>query len=115
MSQTVAPEVTEKEQMYVALFAEQASRGLSLNALARETGIPSGTLSWWKKELRRRESRRSSSTRPAFVPVTVRDTTASPGDAAFEVLLPNGVRLRVPATFDESTLHRLVVTLASAC
>jgi len=115
MSQTAAPEVTEKERMYAALFTEQASRRLSLSALARETGIPSGTLSWWKKEIRRRESRRSSCARPEFVPVTVRDTKPLTADAGFEVLLPNGVRLRVPSAFDESALRRLVVTLASAC
>ncbi len=115
MSHPAAPEVTEKEQMYVALFAEQASRGLSLSALARETGIPTGTLSWWKKEIVRRESRRLASSRPEFVPVTVRDTIPPIADAGFEVLLPNGVRLRVPSAFDESALRRLIVTLASAC
>ena len=35
--------------------------------------------------------------------------------AGFEILLPNGVRLHVPSAFDESALHRLVSTLASAC
>ena len=115
MGHSPAPEVTEKERMYVSLFAEQTARGLSLRGLARETGIPRGPLSWWKMEIRRGEARRLPSARPEFVPVTVRDTAPSTTRDGFEVLLPNGVRLHVPAAFDESALLRLVVTLASAC
>ena len=111
----MSPEVTEKEQMYVALFAEQASRGLSLSGLSRETGIPTGTLSWWRKEIRRRVVRRRSPASSAFVPVTVRDSSPSSATAGFELMLPNGVRLHVPAAFDESALHRLLSTVASAC
>ncbi len=115
MSRSPAPEVTEKERMYIALFEEQALRGLTVPALASESGIPSGTLSWWKKEIRRREARRSSAPPIEFLPVTVRDTPPSSATSRFEVLLPNGVRLLVPTVFDEGELHRLVVTLASAC
>ena len=81
--------------------------------LSRETGIPPGTLSWWKKESRRRESRRSAAP-TEFLPVTVRDAAPSSATSGFEVLLPNGVRLYVPSAFDEGALHRLLVTLASA-
>lgn len=113
----MCPEVTEKEQMYVALFAEQASRGLSLSGLSRETGIPTGTLSWWRKEIRRREVRRRTPApaSSAFVPVTLRDSAVSSVGAGFELMLPNGVRLHVPPVFDEGALHRLVATVASAC
>ena len=77
MSSSAAPAVTEKERMYVALFAEQSARGLSLTALSRETSIPTGTLSWWTKEIRRREALRRSSGEADFVPVTVRETGPS--------------------------------------
>jgi transposase-like protein len=101
--------------MYIGLFATQKKRGLSLAALARESGIPAGTLSWWKKEIRRRADRRGSSPRPSFVPVTVRPASRPVTDAGFEILLPNDVRLRVPTAFDKNDLERLVATLVSAC
>ena len=114
MSRRPTVTVTEKEQMYVALFEEQARRGLTVPALSRETGIPASTLTWWRKEIRLREARRSSGP-TGFLPVTVREETRSCAPSGFEVLLPNGVRLHVPSAFDEGALHRLVVTLASAC
>ena len=115
MPNAVTPAVTEKEQMYVDLFAVQEQRGLSLAALGRETGIPTGTLSWWRKEIRRRAARRRSSPAVAFAPVTVRPSSRPVGDVGYEILLPNGVRLRVPAAFDDGDLERLVTTLVSAC
>jgi len=114
MSHSPTTAVTEKERMYVALFEEQARRGLTVPALAREAGIPASTLSWWKKEIRLREARRSE-TRSDLVPVTVRDVSPSDIPTGFEVLLPNGIRLHVPTSFDEGALERLVVTLTSAC
>ncbi len=114
MSEPAVPAVTEKESMHAALFAEQANRRLSLSELARQTGIPTGTLSWWKQEIRRRETLRSASL-PEFVAVTVRDDDPLAPAAGFEVLLPNKVRIHVPAAFDEDALHDLVVTLASVC
>ena len=114
MSHPCPPAVTEKEEMYAALFAEQARRGMSQEGISRRTGIRLSTLSWWRKEIRRREALRSSMAME-FVPVTIGDPDAPPNSIGFEVLLPNGVRLHVPTVFDKDALHGLVSTLASAC
>ena len=100
--------------MYAAMFAEEAEHGLGLDELAHQTGIRLSTLSWWKREIPRREARRSASL-AEFVAVTVRDDDPRPSAIGFEVLLPNRVRIHVPAVFDESVLHTLLVTLVSAC
>lgn len=125
-----APVVTDREKFYVALFSEGAERGLSMTALAREKGIPSGTLHWWAKEIRRRESARNGgpvvprrrTTRkksapdaaPAFVPVEITDASSTLGGAAdFEVRLRNGTEVRVPPRFDGASLRQLVEILGA--
>ena len=125
-----APVVTEREKFYVELFAERAERGVSMTTIAREKGIPSGTLHWWAKEIRRRESarngglvvprRRTTSRKsaqhaaPAFVPVEITDASSALGGAAdFEVRLRNGTEVRVPPRFDASSLRQLVEILGA--
>lgn len=87
------------------LLTRRKRRGLTYRELAEESGISERTLSWWAWKLRREERDGIS-----FVELQVSGEAAS---GEIEVVLAGGHRLRVPAGFDEDTLRRLVVALAS--
>jgi hypothetical protein len=105
--------------------------GLTAKEFADEAGINARTLSYWKWRLGRdrrtdgeRERgpaagprrRRAATTRPApvaFVEVVAPASETPPGPSApaaepFEITWPSGVRVRVPARFDDAALERLV-------
>jgi len=126
----------ETETFYRGLLDEQAGSGVSLRAFAAARGIPSGTLSSWRHQLKRRdaEARASSTERaatgPRFVPVSVvgsgpgaaTDPTAqeptrtgSPmcARAGYEVVLGRDRLLRLPADFDAARVAALVRAVAS--
>lgn len=127
MSEQQAPRRTEREQYYRKLFEEHAESGLSLVRFAAEKNLVAGTVSWWKKELRRRDAlragrelpppkprKRSASTK--LVPVCVTDRGAPPASSGvYEVALPGGAAIRVPYDFETDSFRRLVMVLGSAC
>lgn len=91
--------------------------GQSTAAFARERGVAA-----WKlyEGLRRRRKRRLAEPRgdgssgeaaAAFVPVRL--TSQDPSGSLFEVELRSGRVLRVPASYEETALLRLVRTLES--
>jgi hypothetical protein len=85
--------------------------GLSAVQYAAETGINAGTLKFWHYKLtkaKRSETGRvrASKKRAAFVEVRAVAT-----DARFEVELRNGRQLRVPESFEEKALERLLAVL----
>jgi len=111
----------ETEQLYRRLLAEQAESRLSMRTFAAERGVPAGTLSFWKHELRKRDARTKRSG-PAlgtrFVPVSIVGAVAaepappaSPG--IYEVVLGENRVLRLPADFDAARVAALVRALGS--
>ena len=127
-----SPRCTEKERFYRGILEDAEGRGIPLAQVAVERDIPAGTLSWWRGEIRRREALRRGVTvkgrnsraegRIDFVPVETgaardvppaEDRPASGPD--FEVLLPGGAVVRVPADFREASLTRLVRAVSAAC
>ena len=90
------------------LLAEQLASGLSIAAFARERGVSAWRLYDGRRALRKRAARKEST---EFVQVHVRPVPAS--SSPIEVELDAGVRLRVPADFDEDDLRRLLGVLAS--
>jgi len=98
-----------------ALLREREREGTSLARLARRSGIPLGTLSYWS--WRRRRGPRS-----AFVDVVV-DARAAEDRAwgggsevsPFEIVLSGGRRLVVPPGFDADELRRLLRAAEDAC
>jgi len=110
----------ETEQRYRRLLAAQAGSGLSLRAFAAEQGIPAGTLSYWKHELKRRDAARAERQRnqgrePQFLAVKVVPATepAPSAPGAYEVVLGRDFVLRLPRDFEVARVAALVKAVAS--
>lgn len=110
---------TTAEDFYRRLVAEQRESGLSVRGFAARRGIPAGTLSYWRHELKRRDAVGAR----AFVRVDVSPTqpqcsafgqmeTSSEGPVVYEILLGRDRVLRVPAGFDERRVAALVRAVA---
>ncbi|WP_437965315.1 hypothetical protein WMF04_37585 [Sorangium sp. So ce260] len=92
--------------------------GHSARVFAEQEGINAGTLYSWSRRLgmkrsEHRQQRSEKATLPALLPVVVASpgaTAPSPG-AALEIVFPDGAVVRVPPTFDEETLARVVRAL----
>lgn len=101
--------MTPKEQRYRDAIAEH-ERGASIAVLARRLGVKPSTLVWWRSELKRRDRRRVELGSEPLLPVRVAPSPAPSRD--FELALPGGVQLRIPAGFDTSDFDRLLGVLA---
>ena len=97
-----------------ALLPEVESSGLSTAAFARERGLEAWPLYNAIAVARRRDQGRH---RAAFAEVSVVSAKGSQGapasTAPLEIALPSGLTVRVPSTFDEVALLRLLGTLAA--
>lgn len=78
------------------------SSGVSGSEYAAQIGVKESTLRHWRWLLGRRE-------RPAFVEIATAVTV--PDGEAFELILGDGRRLRIPSSFEESSLQRLLAVL----
>jgi len=122
----------ETEKFYRQLVAEQEKSGLSIRAFGATRGIPAGTLSCWRHELRQRDAararRRKRATKARFLRVSVVGTgtaadaavpesattaTAPLARVVYEVVLGQDRVLRVPAEFDEARVAALVRAVVS--
>jgi transposase-like protein len=123
----------ETEKFYRDLVAEHEQSGLTARAFAAARGIPAGTLSCWRHQIKKRdalaEARKSKkATKPRFVPVSVvgPETVATPvaqkpsssakpagASTVYEVRLGRDRVLRLPADFDEARVAALVRAVAS--
>ena len=92
--------------------------GLSLAEFERRHDLSRNRLSWWRKRLGHSPS--TSSTRPApasvtFLPVRVevppRAAPTPVATAPIELVLPDGAVVRVPPSFDATSLARLLDVL----
>ena len=109
MSQPTHVRVTPAEKKYRRVLAQHA-QGASLDALARKHGVKRTTLVWWQSELRRRDRSRQAASAP-LLPVRIDPTPVAQESRGFQVELPTGEVVRVPAGFDAGELRRLVVAL----
>jgi hypothetical protein len=92
--------------------------GLTAKEYAAEIGVKAHTLSWWKWRLssgasapRRRRARRARTTGAGTTPLTFVEMATAAAPEPLEIVLPSSVRIRVPSTFDGSTLARLLDVL----
>jgi hypothetical protein len=93
--------------------------GHSARVFAEQEGVNAGTLYSWSRRLgmKRSEYRQRSegATLPALLPVVVAPAGAAPSSSApLEIVLPDGAVVRVPPSFDEATLARVVRALGGA-
>ena len=86
--------------------------GLSAAAFCRRAGLPASSLRYWHRKLRETETPGPDPSAGALVPVEVVSSSSSGLDpSVFEVLLPTGQILRVPAGFDVEALRALIAVL----
>lgn len=91
--------------------------GLSAAQFATELGISPKALSWWKWQLAKgdtkakttKRNKRSSET--ALSPLSFVEMAAPLRREPIEIVLPSGLRIRVPVDFDVAALGRLVDVL----
>lgn len=106
-----------RERRYRRLFAAHARSGLSLRAFAEDRGIPPGTLSYWKHELKRRDATRAPEKENSvrFLPVKVVPPTMTPPATAvgYEVLLGRDCVLRLPRDFEVARVAALMKAVSS--
>ena len=114
----------ETEKFYRELLAELDASGLSQREFAEKRGVPAGTLSCWKHQLKQREAAakgrkiKKKSSKPKFVPVSVVEA-AKPAEPvaktteSYEIVLGPDRVLRLPAGFDEARVAALVRAVAS--
>jgi len=91
------------------VVARWRESGRSRAAFCREVGIASVTLTRWIRQL---DASRAAKAAPVLVEV---GTHERPDRDVFEVALPKGTRVRVPAGFAEADLVRLLDVVISAC
>ncbi len=114
----------ETEKLYRGLLAELEASGLSQREFAEKRGVPAGTLSFWKHELKNRDAAarvrksKKKSSKPRFVPVSVVEATKPAEPVAktaegYEIVLGPDRVLRLPAVFDEGRVAALVRAVAS--
>lgn len=83
--------------------------GLTATEFAAREGLKASTLTWWRAALRRAQARPSTEvdSAPTFVEIEAVEL-AVPTCAPIEVALSNGRIVRVPATFDDAALQRVL-------
>lgn len=113
----------QREEHWRRVLARQRQSGLTRRAFSRRDEINEGALSWWARELARRDGATSqtrkrkprpkkAAPRPAFVPVRV--IQAAPprnGTSPLEVVSRSGYVVRLPRDFDPATLRKVLAAL----
>jgi transposase-like protein len=95
----------ERERFWREAVAGHRKSGLSVRAFCRQRGLSEPNFYAWRRQLEERDGVQ----RPAkFVPVEV------VSEAMIEVVLRNGVVVRLPASSEPNTVARLVSALESA-
>lgn len=103
-----------RESYWRHLTARWERSGLSAVEFCRRRSLSPGTFSWWRHELRRRDTEQAgrNGKGPGFVPVRVVDRLSnSPGRSTVEVALRGGRLVRIRTEFGADDLARLVLAL----
>lgn len=109
----------ERERFWRNAVRGQRRSALTIRAFCRQAGLSESGFHWWRRELERRRPKRATPVitrrQPSsahFVPVTVTQATSLP---AYEVFLPNGVRVLVHGSADEKLVDVLAALERPAC
>jgi hypothetical protein len=94
---------------WTARVRQWRSSGLTAGEFARKAGLNVSTLRWWSSRLNRSVTEAADTPVP---PLTFVEMTGVVARKPIEVVLPGGVRLRIPSDFDAAALARLVDVLA---
>jgi transposase-like protein len=96
------------------LLGEYERSGLTQQAFAETKGVSLSSVSLWLRKARAGALSRGEEILPApsrLVPVTIRSSAPS----SFELVIPSGATLRIPADFDPGALERLLTLLVDRC
>jgi hypothetical protein len=99
----------EVEKKWRARLEALEASGLTARAFAIREGLNVGGLCAWRRKLRGDVATPATS----FTPVVVRDEAPRRRDG-FELVIADGLALRIPSDFDEATLSRIVRALGAA-
>lgn len=111
---------TQREEHWRRVVARQQQSGLTMAAFCAHEQIKPSALSWWARQLRKREATRRKAEpqklrrkprRSAFVPVRVIEAAPTPSAPAVEVVTRDGHVIRLGPGFDPATLRRAVAAL----
>ena len=94
---------TPRRRQMQALVAQWEHSGEPGVEFARRHGITPSTFGWWRRELRRLAG--------GSKPVQLVEISRGEAGSGFELRMPNGVMVRVPASFDAAALRRLLGVL----
>jgi hypothetical protein len=91
-----------------------------LAQFARDAGIGVDRLRWWQRQFAAKPRTRATQAPIRLLPVRVRGATVSEAPIktlcaiapAFDLELPDGRAVRVPADFDPASLKRLLAVLS---
>ena len=103
--------LTERGGEMRRLLAAQKRSGLSLAEFARQRGLRSNTLSWWRHRLRGSDDEGECASAGQFMEITAACGVDEAHTAAFEVVLGDGTVVRVPSRFSEESLRCLLAVL----
>lgn len=101
-----------KEAFWRDAIRRQADGGRSVREFCRTHGLSEPSFYGWRRTLRGRDARRTTST-PAFVPVIVRDgrPAGAPADGSLVIELRGGRALRLPGSMAVDRVVELVRAL----
>ena len=100
------PRDLRREATWRKRVGDQPGSGLSVREYCRRRGLKESGFYFWRAELARRQSR------PAFVPVSVSAAqVSSPGAGQLEILLRDGVRIRLAGAVDRRLLADALAVL----
>ncbi len=107
-----------KERFWRGMMQHWRRSGLSVRDFCAEHGLAEPSFYAWRRTLTRRDQQAATTSaahtqhasviQPLFVPLHVVPT---PANAALELVLDQGVVVRVPAGFDAATLRQLLPLL----
>jgi hypothetical protein len=107
----------ESREVWAKRVERWKDSGLTAAEFAAEVGVNPRTLTYWKWHLRASARRDERHAQPAparadFVEV-VAPMVAVEAPEPLEIVLADGLRIRVPVRFDETSLRRVVATLGA--
>ena len=124
--------MSDRAKYWQGLVAAWEQSGLTQAEFCRRRGVKVGSFAWWKRKLggtngrtsrpaRRRAASDGNDKRASFIEVGLSRRVLAAGSghalssAGYEIVLPDGVVVRLPGDFDPEQVTGLLRAVASAC
>jgi transposase-like protein len=100
-------ELTPRGRQWAVLVEQWEGSGTTMREFCARHGVQHSTFAWWRHELSRRKRKNTGTIE--LVEIAVPGSGAS--ERVIEVVLSNGIRLRVPAGFERRALEELLAVV----